>query len=169
MLPNSHSDSFTIALKRLYIIMWIWHDSLRDYMTNPVLFSLHTKLVITTHESGLLTYFLTRLMLCVLILYTSGSLKSTPSNRFLRNFSWQFLFSLRILARNLLRVSRWRYISSYFILIGDVWSVVWTMASLLICQHTTYEPTTAYTYIHNWSLQPFSQDYWPSFSHINMC
>ena len=22
-----------------------------------------------------------------------------------------------------------------------------------------------YTYIHNWPLQPFSQDYWPSFSH----
>ena len=32
-------------------------------------------------------------MLCVLILYMSGgtySLKSTPNDRFLRNFSWQF-------------------------------------------------------------------------------
>ena len=25
------------------------------------------------------------------------------------------------------------------------------------------------TYIHNWQLQPFSQDYWPSFSHHLCC
>ena len=25
------------------------------------------------------------------------------------------------------------------------------------------------TYIHNWSLQPFNQDYWPSFSHQLCC
>ena len=43
------------------------------------------------------TYFLTPLMLSVLILYMSGgtySLKSTPNGRFLIKFSWQFyLFS----------------------------------------------------------------------------
>ena len=33
---------------------------------------------------------------------------------------------------------------------------------LIICQ-IRYELSV--TYIHNWSLQPFSQDYWPSFSH----
>ena len=26
-----------------------------------------------------------------------------------------------------------------------------------------------HTYIHNWQLQPFSQDYWPSFSHHICC
>ena len=26
-------------------------------------------------------------------------------------------------------------------------------------------PFGSYTYIHNWSLQTFSQDYWPTFSH----
>ena len=26
-----------------------------------------------------------------------------------------------------------------------------------------------HTYIHNWPLQPFSQDYWPSFSHHIYC
>ena len=26
-----------------------------------------------------------------------------------------------------------------------------------------------HTYIHNWSLQPFCQDYWPSFSHRLCC
>ena len=36
------------------------------------------------------------------------SFKSTPNNRFLRNFSWQFLFALRVFARNLLRESRCR-------------------------------------------------------------
>ena len=39
--------------------------------------------------------FLTPLMLCVLILYISGgkySLKSTPNDKFLGNFSWQFYF-----------------------------------------------------------------------------
>ena len=43
-------------------------------------------------------------MLCVLILYISGgtySLKSTPNNRFfVGNFSWQFLFTLRVFAKN---------------------------------------------------------------------
>ena len=26
-----------------------------------------------------------------------------------------------------------------------------------------------HTFIHNWSLQPFSQDYWPNFSHHLCC
>ena len=53
---------------------------------------IHTQLVITTLQSGLLTKFLTPLMLSVLILYIRGgtySLNSTPNNRFLRNFWWQ--------------------------------------------------------------------------------
>ena len=46
---------------------------------------IQTELVITTHQSGLLTEFLTSLMLRVLILYVSGgtySLKSTTNERF---------------------------------------------------------------------------------------
>ena len=53
--------------------------------------------------------FLTPLMLCVLILYTSGgtySLKSILSDRFLRNFSWQFCLPSRAFVRNLLRGRR---------------------------------------------------------------
>ena len=49
-------------------------------------------------QTGLLAQFLTPLMLCVLILYIIGatySLKSTPNYRFfLKNFSWQILFTL---------------------------------------------------------------------------
>ena len=50
-------------------------------------------------------------MLCVLILYISGgtySLKSTPNDRFLRNFFMAGWFTLRVFARNLLRENRRR-------------------------------------------------------------
>ena len=54
-------------------------------------FIMHTQLAIQTHQSGLLTWFLKPLMLCMLILYISGatySLRSSPNDRFfLRNFS----------------------------------------------------------------------------------
>ena len=63
----------------------------------------YTQLVIKTRQSGLLTLFLTPLMLCVLILYISGGTycsKSTPNER---NFSRQFYSLSRVFARNLLR------------------------------------------------------------------
>ena len=50
-------------------------------------------------------------MLCVLILYISGgtySLKSTPNDRFLEKLFMAILFTLRVLARNLLRRNRRR-------------------------------------------------------------
>ena len=36
------------------------------------------------------------------------SLKSTPNDRFFENLLWQFIFTLRVFARNLLRVNRRR-------------------------------------------------------------
>ena len=64
-------------------------------------------------------------MLCMLILYISGrtySLKSTPNDKFLflRNFSWQFLFTLRVFARNLLRGNRQRNTFRIFF-----WCLTW--------------------------------------------
>ena len=50
-------------------------------------------------------------MLCVLILYISGgtySLKSTPNDRFFVKLFMAILFTLRVLARNLLRGNRRR-------------------------------------------------------------
>ena len=48
---------------------------------------------------------LTPLELYVLILYENGgtySLTFTPNDRFFRNFSWLFVFTFRVFARNLL-------------------------------------------------------------------
>ena len=48
-------------------------------------------------------------MLCVLILYISGatySLKSTPNDRFFEKLFMAILFTLRVLARNLLKGNR---------------------------------------------------------------
>ena len=62
--------------------------------------ALHAQLAITTLQSVLLTYFLTPLMLCVLILYISGgtySLRSIPNDRFLRNFIMAILLTRRVL------------------------------------------------------------------------
>ena len=67
---------------------------------------------ITTLQLGFLIWFLTLLMLYVLILYISGghgtySFKVDSERQFfLRNFSWQFLFILRVFAKNLLRGNR---------------------------------------------------------------
>ena len=68
---------------------------------------------------------LTPFILCVLILSKSKasySLTSTPNDRFLRGtFSWQDLFTLRVLARNLLRGNRRRNIFFlYFVLNPDL-------------------------------------------------
>ena len=66
-------------------------------------------MAITTLQSKLLTYFLTSLMLCVLILYISGgtySLKSTPNDKLLEKLFMAILFTLRVFARNLLRGNR---------------------------------------------------------------
>ena len=95
-------------------------------------------MVITTLQSGLLTQLLTPFMLRMLILYMSGGsyrrvLKSTSNDRFLRNFSLAILFTFRVFVRNLLM--------KYFFIfrfVGDVWQGVWTEASRLISQHTTY-------------------------------
>ena len=46
----------------------------------------------------------------MLILYINGGTYSLQSTDFLRNFSWQFLFTLRVFARNLLRGNRQRNI-----------------------------------------------------------
>ena len=60
---------------------------------------LHTGLAITIFQSGLRPSFSHNM--CALILYASGGtygLKSTPNNRFVRNFFYgRFIFTLRVL------------------------------------------------------------------------
>ena len=67
---------------------------------------------------------------------------------FLRNFSWQFLFTLRVFGRNLLRGNRRR--NAFCTFCFDVWPGARTLALHLISQHTTYGDfimTTWYTKI----------------------
>ena len=66
-------------------------------------------------------------MLCVLIVYISGgtySFKSTPNDRFFDKLFIAILFTLRILARNLLRGNRRR--NNYRI---SFWCLAWDMNS----------------------------------------
>ena len=103
---------------------------------------IHTYIfVITTLQSGLLSQFLTKLMLCVSILYIIGEtycLKTTPNDRFFFfKFSWQFLFTLGVFARNLLRGNRRRNTFCIFY----VWPGPQTLALRLVSQHTTYQAT----------------------------
>ena len=66
---------------------------------------------------------LTPLMLCTLILNMSGgtySLKSISNDRFLKSFSWHFLFTLRVFARNMPRRNRQR--NTFCILF---WCLAW--------------------------------------------
>ena len=70
------------------------------------------------------TQHLTSLTLPALILYLSGgtcSLKSTSNDRFLRSFSQQFYFTLRIFARNLQRGNRLvKYFHIFVFLMSDL-------------------------------------------------
>ena len=83
-------------------------------------------------------------MLCALILCKSGptySLKSTPIDRFLRSFSWQFYLLLRVFAKNLLRGSRRRSIfifSLEFLAWGLNSGLTSNKPTRLIRQHTSY-------------------------------
>ena len=63
------------------------------------------------------TQLLTPLRLWALNLYMCGgtySLKLTLNNRFLRSFSWQFYFTLKVFAKNLLSGNRRRNICFKF-------------------------------------------------------
>ena len=84
------------------------------------------------------TLLLIPVMLCTSISYMidgAYSLKSTPNDRFLGSFFIAILYTLRYLARNLLRGRRRRNI---FIFRFDVWPKVWTPALRLINQHAIY-------------------------------
>ena len=89
----------------------IWQKvSFVTYVSGPNLCPLQREVVveswlIATLQAGLLTLFLIPLMLCVLILYISRCQFKVDSKWqiFLRNFSLQFLFTLIVFARNLLR------------------------------------------------------------------
>ena len=77
--------------------------------------------VITLLQSGLLTSFLTPLMLCVLILYISSGtyrLNRLRTTDFLRNFSWQFY-----LLSDFLPEICWEEITGeiFFVFCSDVW------------------------------------------------
>ena len=84
--------------------------------------------LITTFQSGLLTKFLTPVMLFVLILYISGginSLKSTPNNRFLEKlFHDSFIYSLSFCQKSDERESPKKYIL-YFILMSGLGLEPW--------------------------------------------
>ena len=79
----------------------------------------------------------TTYMVCVLILYISGetcSLKSTPTDRLFEELYMSILFTLRVFARNLLRINR---ILFNFVFYFDIWPMARTLALHLISQHTT--------------------------------
>ena len=61
---------------------------------------------------------------------------------FLRNFSWQFYFTLRVFARNQLRGNRRR---NTFRIYFDVWPGARTLAFRLISQHTSSSKSFIYS------------------------
>ena len=96
--------------------------------------------------------------------------KSTPRDRFVfEKLVMAILFTLRVFARNVLRGNRRR--NTFRILF---WCLPWGSNSGFSSNKPThyrldhgdiYTYIYTCTYIYNWSFQPFSPDYWPSFSH----
>ena len=96
-------------------------------------------------------------MLCRLILYVSGgtySLKSTPNDRFLRNFSWQFYFTPTVFARNLLRVSHRRNIFhiswQVYLLLNLFTGICWEIIAVGIFLFFSYFGFDAFS----WDMNP---------------
>ena len=105
-------------VQRCQIAASRWPNDISSEANNTYI---HTKLVIRTLRSGLLTQFLTPLMLCVLILYISGgnySLLSTPNDRFFEKLFIAILFTLRVFARNLPKKKSSKKYFSYFVLMS---------------------------------------------------
>ena len=99
-----------------------------------------------------MTKFLTPLMLYVLILYMNNrtyNLKSTPSDRFLNNFSWQFF---DLLSEFLLVIS-WEEVDEeifyIFHFVVDVRPRDCPVQSCVISQHSTYSPTATSKFLFN--------------------
>ena len=97
--------STTLYMKLLSILVLQYRNLRQTYIHNWPLQLL---------QSGLLTQFLTPLMLFVLILYIRGrtySLKSTPNDSFVEKLSMAILFTLWVFARYLLRINNFDYTS----------------------------------------------------------
>ena len=104
------------------------------------MYYIHT--YITTLQLGLLTQFLTSLMLCVLILYINGgmcSLNPTPNGRF---FEKLFMAIFDLLSEFMPEICRKKIAEeTLFVFYFHVWPGAQTLALRLICQHTTYWTT----------------------------
>ena len=132
------TDIFWLHLVQ-YDALWILEMCCRHIWHFPeemFLVFLHDMCIFYIQSYWLLQFF-TSPMLCVIILYMTGgaySLKSIPECIFLRNFFMAILFTLRVLARNLLRGNRRRntFRISFWCLAGTR-----ILALRLISQHTT--------------------------------
>ena len=101
---------------------------------------------------GLLIYFLTPLMLCMLISYISGgtcNLTTTPNDRFFKKL---FMAVLNLLPEFLPEICSEDDIVEeiLFVFSLDVWPGARPLAFRLISQHTSYQTTAT-----SWDLQLF--------------
>ena len=84
------------------------HSLFQNRNPYPVCFYNYIHILIIGHYNslvGIAAWLLLPLILCAVNLYVSGwtcSLTLTPNDRFLRNFFMEYLFTLRVFARNLL-------------------------------------------------------------------
>ena len=92
---------------------------------------IHTYLVITTHQSRLLTQFLTTYVACVNCKYKWRDIQFKVDA-----FHGNFIFTVRVFARNLLRGNRRKNTFCF-----DVWPGARYLAIHLISQHITYQTT----------------------------
>ena len=79
----------------------------------------------------------------------------------LKNFSWQFLFTLKVFARNLLRGNRRRNtfrITFLMMAWGSNPGFSFSKPTHYLLGHGDFI-IGLHIYIYNWPLQPFSQDY----------
>ena len=103
----------------------------------PTVTHIHNIIGCYNHTASIMALLLAPLMLCILILYGSSaaqSLKSTPNNRFLRDFAWQFYSVPEFMPE----ICWEKVIEGIFLFVVSVWSRVWNFTSCIISQHNTY-------------------------------
>ena len=121
---SMYSDSFVLTTTLIYK----YRQDAMSIHTTVTSNSYTTQLVITTLQSGLLTYILIPLTLCMLMLYISAaiySLKSTPNDRFFEKlFMGIWICSRGFCQKYAERKSLKKY-SLDFILMPGLWLESW--------------------------------------------
>ena len=82
-------------------------------------------------------------------------------------FWYLHLFILVLISWNLYSCSKFEVLIIF--ILDDTYNICWFWRSITQHLQESQNNCDSFTYMLNWSFQPFSRDYWPSFLHHSSC